>query len=114
MRMASTYYHGIFQREDTELPVKLREKNDLGTEGLDKLLKEIMLGEDLVATQVKWRDRNFKINYVVVISRKDALEMEVGIIKSILIRRKEVFLVVQRCRLEENYLKYSQMEISFS
>ena len=71
----------------------------------DKNLKAFMQDRDLVCNNIMWKGRSYKVGLVVVISRKDQLEMTVGLIKSILVINQDIYLVVRRSNVILNYLK---------
>ena len=104
-RMASTYYHGMFSSDSFQLPVSVNEKKDLSESEFDSNLKAFMGDEDLVCKQILWRERQYKEGSVVVISRKDQISMKVGLVKLILVKKSEIYLLVRRSTLTQNYLK---------
>ena len=97
LRMASVLYNGMFKTDDFQVPVHVKKKCELSNTESDLYLKSHMIDTDLACTQIEWRERDFKVNDVVIIRRQDLIEMTVGVIKSIVIRHhKEVFLLVNK------------------
>jgi hypothetical protein len=108
--MASTYYQGMYSSDEAKLPVLVKKKSDLSDSDFDKNLKAFMQDSDLVCNNIVWRERSYKEGLVVVISRKDQLEMTVGVIKSILVKSQEIYLVVRRSNVVQTYLKVFKTE----
>ena len=108
--MASTYYHGMFSADEAKLPVMVKKKSDLSDSDFDKNLKAFMQDRDLVCNNIVWKERSYKEGLVVVLSRKDQLEMTVGVIKSILVKKQEIYLVVRRSNVVQTYLKVFKTE----
>ena len=106
LRMASIYYHGMFPTNEFVLPSNVRKKSDLCSSVSDRLVSSLMEDGDLMCKEIVWKDRIYQDGCVVVIERKDLLEMTVGIIKCILIRgNNEVLFIVKRAQLVQTYLK---------
>ena len=110
LRMASTYYHGMYDAEEYKLPIVVKQKSDLIEEGLENNLKEFLGDLDLISDQITWRERIYKHEMVVVISRKDLLEMKVGSIKRIVVKKDRVYLLVRRATVILNQSKVFQTE----
>ena len=104
-RMASTYFHGMFS-EDIALPVTVRTRSELSEDGVEGRLRLTLNAEDIVCNEVSWRSRKYKIGMIVVIARSDQIEMEIGEIKSIIIRKKKVFLLLRKFRVQKSYLMF--------
>ena len=91
----------MFPLEDINLPSIVVRKSDV----LDNAVQSLMLDHDIMCKQVVWRERQYLENTVVVIERKDALELSVGIIKCMLVRNDILLFVVKRCKMVQTYLK---------
>ena len=72
-------------------------------DGLSKDLLEYLSNNDLICEEILWRQRLFELGNVVVLSRSDAIEMTVGVIKVILIRNNECYLLVRRFLAEKSF-----------
>ena len=105
LRMASTLYHGIYPKEEFSLPVLVQKRSDLSDSDLEANLKAFVGEEDLVCIQIVWRERTYREGLIVVISRKDLIEMKVGVIKTVLVKRGEVYLLVRRATVIQNSFK---------
>lgn len=105
LRMASTYYHGMFPEEEFSLPVLVKKRADLSDSDFDGSLRAFVGEEDLLCNEITWRERTYKVGTVVVITRKDLLEIRVGVIKSVLMKNGEVYLLVRRAILIQNSSK---------
>ena len=104
--MASTYYHGMFPTNEFVLPSNVRKKSGLCSSVSDRLVSSLMEDGDLMCKEIVWKDRIYQDGCVVVIERKDLLEMTVGIIKCILIRgNNDVLFIVKRAQVVQTYLK---------
>ena len=69
------------------------------------------MGEtDLVCNEIMWRERLYKEGSIVVISRKDQLQITVGVIKSILVKGAEIYLLVRRSKMCQNFVKIFETE----
>ena len=96
LRMASTYFHGMFNFEDYILPVDVKQKSELSNTGLEGNLRTFIGDKDLVSSEITWRERLYRKDMVVVIARQDLLEMKVGVIKAVVVRNDKVSLLVRR------------------
>ena len=105
LRMASIYYHGMFNYEEYELPVLVKQKTELSDSGIEGNLISILGSRDLVAKQIVWRDRVYEEDMVVVIQRTDLLEMKVGVIKAVVIKNDKVYLVVRQSDVTLKFTK---------
>ena len=105
LRMASIYYHGMFNYEEYELPVLVKQKTELSDSGIEGNLISLLGSRDLVAKQIIWRDRVYEEDMVVVIQRTDLLEMKVGVIKAVVIKNDKVYLVVRQSDVTLKFTK---------
>ena len=106
LRMASTYYNGMFSDEEFRLPVLIYRKGDLSNAEEDTNLKNSLNESDIVCMEIFWNDRCFKEGTVIIIDRKDKLEMTVGLVKCIVVRKNIVYFVVRRSKMALTPLKF--------
>ena len=101
LRMCSTYYNGIFESNYLKLPTNVKRKVDLtNSEGDQKLKLFLSSPGDLICTEIEYKSRKYKVGDIVVIDRDDLITMDVGLVKSILVRRSEVFFIVKKYKAE--------------
>ena len=99
--MSSIFYHGIYETKKFTLPVKVEKKNDLSDSDVaERSMKMLMNDKDLLCKSIEFRSRKFEVGSVVILNRTDKLNMEAGLIKSILVKQKKVYLVLKRYTLE--------------
>ena len=107
MRMASVYYRGMFETNEFTLPEKVFAKNDL-PQGLWRVT-QFMNDEDLACSEIVANHQKYeKGNIVVVEVIEDDGEIRVGAIETIVVKKKEVFLVIRTynaVRMDLGYYK---------
>ena len=103
-RQASTYYNGMYCVDNFILPTKVKTKYDLSD--TESYIKEIMTDKDLVSSEMEFKCRKYKTNDLVVLKKSDKWCMEVGIVKGFLIRKKKVFVILRRCIMRVNNLRF--------
>ena len=72
----------------------------------ESYIKEIMTDKDLVSSEMEFKCRKYKTNDLVVLKKSDKWCMEVGIVKGFLIRKKKVFVILRRCIMKVNNLRF--------
>ena len=108
-RACSTYYSGMFSLNKYKLPMKVKSREDLNDSELEKKLKEMMGSvSDLVCSEILFKCRKYKSGDVVILKRSDLDEIEVGLVKSIVVKNKQVFLLVRRGKVVQKYLRFLQ------
>ena len=98
--MCSIYYNGMFDTTLMQLPSKVLKKNDVGDE-LDAIgdVAEFILEKDLLCKEIEYCSRKYKVGDLVVLKREERDSLEVGLIKSIFVRKTDVNFVIKRFHL---------------
>jgi hypothetical protein len=106
MRMASVYYHGMFQTAKFVLPDKISYKRDIPDDVLLNRLKEFMGVSDIVCEEVEYLSQHYKKGELVVIQAIDRSILKVGLILSILLKSKRIYFVTRRFEARRNKLEF--------
>ena len=105
MRMCSTYYNGIFSCDPFSLPTRVMTKMDLSDLDVHQKIKHLMTSRsDLLCMEIEFKCRKYKEGDIIIIKRNDQVRMEVGLIKTFLVRKKNVFVIARKYIVEQNYL----------
>jgi hypothetical protein len=112
MRMCSTYYTGMFSCAEFKLPAIVKTRNDLSDSEVDQRMKLFMTAaSDLICSEIEYKCRKYIRGDIVVISRHDLLQMEVGLVQAFLVRKRKVFVISKRYIVEQNYLHVFESRI---
>ena len=103
-RQASTYFHGMFRVEKFILPVKVKTKQELSESEAN--IKQIMNSGDLLSTEIDFKCRKYKTGDLLVVKKSDKFIMEIGIVKGFLIKRMTVHVILRRCIMKMNSLRF--------
>ena len=96
-RIASIYYHGMYNTRNLVYPKEVKTKQEmLSAKGTDKFIGVLMAEGDLICKKVEYKNRKYETGNVVVLDRKDLLSFDVGLIKAVLVRKQQVFLIIHR------------------
>ena len=113
-RMCSTYYLGMFSCEKFKLPTKVKTKNDLKSSGIEEQLRTFMhSSNDLVCSEIEFKNRKYKAGDVVVLVRVDISQMTVGLVKSFLVQEDRVMLIIRKYVAVQNIYRIFETK-SFS
>ena len=105
MRMCSTYYNGMFSSGQFSLPSRVISEVDLSDSDLHQKLKHFMTSRsDLLCMEIEFNCRKYKEGDIIVIRRNDQVRMEVGLIKTFLVRKSNVFVIARKYIVEQNHL----------
>ena len=105
MRMCSIYYRGMYGLMDFKLPDSPFSKEDLGNSLIEMKIRSLMSGaKDLVTYQIEYNGRLYKVNDLIILNREDYAEIQVGMIKGFLIRKKTIYVIVLNYTAVQNYL----------
>ena len=106
-RSVSVYYNGMFNTYPFILPDTVFKKSDLtDTTEFDKNLKMFMNDTDILCKSAFINNQAYKVGDLVVISLLDCDKMNVGDIRSILVRENKVYFVVEKYNAVRNDLQY--------
>ena len=107
MRMASTYYTGIFDTSQIHLPEKVASRDDLpkGCQFYDKL-SQFMTEKDILCSEIVWNGHMYKNGNIVVTHIDDENRITVGSIQCILVRSKSVFFVLLQATCSRSELNF--------
>ena len=99
-RASVVYYKGMF-KERVELPLNTKRKLDLIIGKQSPLISTViekMTSEDVVADSVEVNGQRYKVEDVVVLKIHNSDFIEVGIVLQIIIKKGEVFFIVNKYR----------------
>ena len=94
MRAASIFYNGMFSCDDFILPQKVLMKKNMSSDtNFLKELKNFMSEEDLIVSEITVMSQKYKNADLIVLEMNDPDRMKVGLIQSILVKKKKVYFV---------------------
>ena len=99
-RASAVYYKGMF-KEKIEVPLNTKRKLDLIIGKQSPLISTViekMTSEDVVADSVEVNGQRYKVEDVVVLKIHNSDFIEVGIVLQIIIKKVEVFFIVNKYR----------------
>ena len=105
MRMASTYYNGMFETADFNVPEKVTLKRDLPEDtDFHSSLREFMGDTDFICREISVNSQLYRNGDLVVIEAVDRNNLKIGLIETILVKSDTVWFVskgylAQRCNL---------------
>ena len=107
-RMASVYYHGMFDVEQFRVPEKASYKRDLQQKSQFWAdVKELMVEDDLVCNKIFVNGQHYHSGDLIVNDVLDGGEtLKIGLIKTILVRGDEVCFVIKQYHAVKEPLGY--------
>ena len=108
MRMASTYYHGMFDTSKVKLPDVIQNIKDYESSELGSLLHS----RDLVCKEVEYKSQMYRKGDLVIIKvlNDSSEDLEVGILQFIVVRDSEVYLVVRKYSTFKSYYGFYESD----
>ena len=107
MRAASVYYNGMFSCDDFILPQNVLMKKNLSSDSnFLKELKNFMSDEDLIVSEITVISQKYRNGDLIVLEIIDADTMKVGLIQSILVKKKKVYFVCKIYCCIRNWLQF--------
>ena len=99
MRASSVFYYGMYNGSKFTLPEAVTTKEQIkNDEGFLTELRRSMNKNDIVCNSVIYEDQTYKNNDSIVTGIEDCDSLEVGVIKTILVKNDEVYFIVQLYR----------------
>ena len=108
LKMASNFFNGLFETEFVKLTKKHTLIEDRSSPKFSSI-KDFIMNGDISCGELYYKNRKYEAGIVVVISRKDTLEMDCGIIRNIFVRRKQVYFLVTRCLMRRSCLGFFEL-----
>ena len=106
-RLASVYYRGMFTAEKFELPTRVARKKDFPTNTeFQKQIHENMGYNDIICDKIMANQQDYKVEDVVVLLVKDRYNIEVGLIKTIMVKKKKIYFFCEKFEATRNSLEY--------
>ena len=107
MRSASVYYNGMFNVTLFKLPEVMFYKRDIkdNTDFHNKL-KNFMGDSDMICNNIFVNNQEYKNDDLIIIDITDCDNVEVGLIKTILVKENNVYFVIKRFKAIRNWLQY--------
>ena len=107
MRAASIFYNGMFSCDDFILPQQVLMKKNMSSDtNFLKELKNFMSEEDLIVSEITVMSQKYKNADLIVLDMTDPDRMKVGLIQSILVKKKKVYFVCKIYSCIRNWLQY--------
>lgn len=107
MRAASVFYRGMFCNDSVILPVEVTYKKDLTTEStFHEELKRNMRDEDMLVDEITVDSQKYKNGDLVVVKIIDCDLLKVGLIQSILVKRRKVYFVCKVYTCLRDWLQF--------
>ena len=92
--MCSVYYNGMYDTMRVKLPLRVYKKSQIIDEANTLGISELLLNSDLIAKDIEYSSRKFKVNDLVAIKRDERDTLEVGLIKVIFVRGGDVYFII--------------------
>ena len=111
MRASSVFYYGMYNSSKFTLPEAVTTKEQIkNDEGFLTELRRFMNKNDIVCNSVIYEDQTYKNNDIIITGIEDCDSLEVGVIKTILVKNDEVYFVVQLYRARRKWLQYFETD----
>ena len=97
MRMASTYYNGMFEAAEFSVPEKVTYKRDIPDDTeFHSSLREFMSEKDFTSCEIIVNSQVYRNGDIIVIEAIDRNNLKIGLIESILVKSDTVWFVSKR------------------
>ena len=107
MRAVSVLYNGMFDTQAIVLPLNVTTKSQIKEDSpFHCRLKESMGDHDLVSESIQVKGQKYSNGDLVVLCILDCDNLEVGLIKAVLIKGSRAFFIVQRYKAKRNIMQY--------
>lgn len=107
MRAASVYYSGMFNSDAVILPHDVIYKKNIESDTpFEGELKQFMSDDDLLTKEVTVDGQKYINGDLVVVKVEDCDRLKVGLVQSILVKKKKVFLVCKVYSCARNWLQF--------
>ena len=105
MRFCSIFYHGVFQTVDTILGEDVKTKQDIiGGSEFEIFVLSLMDDEDYVCKEVSYKCQTYKTSSIIVLCSVTPDELDVGLIKNIIVKPDDVIFVVTKFKAMRSQL----------
>ena len=107
MRSVSIYYEGMFSNCRFELNGEVMFKKDItDSSEVFNCLKEFMMEDDFVCSAINVNNQMYANGDLIVIEVEDCDHIQVGLIKTCLVKKDKVFFVIKRYMAIRHWLRY--------
>ena len=107
LRAVSVYYHGMFNTSQVECSGVVTYKSEIqDNTSFNSTLRNFMAQEDFICGSIQFREQTYVTGDLVVVGIEDCDDMDVGLIKAILVKASKVYFVIQRYRCKRMYLQF--------
>ena len=107
LRAVSVYYNGMFNVSAFVLPEIVQKKGEIsGDSDFNKNLKTFMGTDDLIFSEVIVNDQTYKVGDIILLHIKDCDDIDIGIIRTILLKDNKIYFVAQKCNAKRHWLQY--------
>jgi hypothetical protein len=111
MRSVSEFYHGMFDFSSYVLPEVVISKQVITSDTeFNCNLKTFMGDDDFICSKITFNNQLYKNGDIIIVGIEDCDNLNVGLIKTILIKDNKVYFAVQRYQATRNWLQYFECE----
>ena len=107
MRQSSVFYHGMFSTSDLIIPEKVTFKESLkGKTKFDKSILPFMSEGDFLCSVIEYKSQLYKCGQLVVLQMFSPVEIKIGKILSILVKKNSAYFVTNEYVAIKHNLQY--------
>ena len=107
MRAASVFYKGMFNNEAVIMPHEVTFKTSIVDDSSFSVdLRRFMNDKDMLTKEVVANGQTYVNGDLIVINIEDTDRLKVGLIQSILVRRKQIYFVCQVYTCSRHWLQF--------
>ena len=111
MRQCSTLYNGMFETNPIVIKGQMcfkKSPNGSLNDKLEDTVLELMKDSDFFVSELVYNCQTYKIGDFVVLNTYSADEIEIGLVRGILVRGDRALLMVNSCRSKRFWLRFSR------
>ena len=107
MRFCSIFYHGAFQTVDTIIDEDVKTKQDIiGGSEFEVFVINLMDEVDYVCKEVSYKCQTYKTGSIIILCSITPDELEVGLIKNIIVKPNDVIFVITKFKAFRSQLGF--------
>ena len=111
MRSVSTFYHGMFDFSLYVLPELVIRKQDITSDTeFNANLLTFMGANDFICSKITVNNQFYQNGDVIIVGIEDCDNLNVGLIKTILIKNNKVYFATQKYQATRNWLQYFECQ----
>ena len=109
MRQCSTLYNGMFETNPIVIKGQMcfkKSSNGSLNDKLEDAVLELMTDSDFFVSELAYNCQTYKIGDLVVLNTYSADEIEIGLVRGILVREDRALLIVNSCTSKRSWLRF--------